>query len=123
LPSCPFPSLVDNESSRYGFASCCQPRAAIYTFWNAERPVRSSGPSGFGGSAGLLGSDVHPLSNANNVSANATDEYLCKVPRHALRRSGFRCSRLLGKAVRGISAKSAVHSAWAWLDVFMASFL
>jgi hypothetical protein len=71
----------------------------------------------------LLGSDVHPLSSANSPSANATDEYLYKIPRHTLLRSGFPWFQLLDKAVGGISAKSAVHSASAWLDVFMASFL
>jgi hypothetical protein len=57
------------------------------------------------------------------VSANVTDEYLYKIPCHTLLRSGFPWVQLLDKAIRGISAESAVHSAWAWLDVFMASFL
>jgi hypothetical protein len=70
----------------------------------------------------LLGSDVQPLSSAKSVSANATDEYLYKIPRHTLLRSGFRCSRLLDKTVCDIFPASA-GSAWTWLDVFMASFL
>src|SRR5215467_8901325 len=79
LPSCPFPSLVATDSTRYGLASWFQPRAATYIRWKAERAVTSSGPltSGLAGSSGLVSEEqaVRKL-NERRMAANPRNDIL-----------------------------------------------
>src|SRR5208283_858808 len=115
LPSWPLPSVVTVDSRRYGLASWFQPRAATYTFWNAERaPISSAGLGAV--SAGLLCCEVQALSSASRMSV--APNHTCVIPsRNEL------CFQPREKVTPNISARGAVGSVGVRPTVFMASFL